>query len=218
MPFEIRRGGPSDALELARLRWLMELEDRPPEQDEEAFTAGFVAWAEAELGRPTWNLWLAEAAGRVVGNVYLQVIAKVPRPMTGSRPWAYLTSFYVTAEARNAGIGTALLEEAISWARATRLEFVEVWPAIAPLPSIEGSASRRRPRRCSSGSSHWRDQWPHPHRYVTDPVTSGRAGSEPRIRGDGDHDLVTLPDQLPAPLVNHDVMASAQQHSVVQVV
>jgi GNAT superfamily N-acetyltransferase len=84
-----------------------------------------------DLTEERWRVWVASANdGSLIGNVWLQIVSRVPRPDGASaRPLGYLTNVYVDGRHRDRGIGTALLERAIEWARAASLETLIVWPS-----------------------------------------------------------------------------------------
>ena len=73
----IRQATVGDAAELARLRW-----DFSPDevaaggQPFDAFAAGFAAFLDEALAGGAWAIWVAADEGRLLGNLYLQTIAK----------------------------------------------------------------------------------------------------------------------------------------------
>jgi ribosomal protein S18 acetylase RimI-like enzyme len=56
----------------------------------------------------------------LVGNLWLQLIEKIPNPTTEPEQHAYVTNFYVTEAARGQGIGTMLLSAALRRLRDAR--------------------------------------------------------------------------------------------------
>jgi GNAT superfamily N-acetyltransferase len=126
----IRPAAPGDADELARLRWDFSPDDVAAGRDTYPdFLVGFRRfWSEAaESGR--WTVWVAEHEGRLVGNIWVEHVAKVPRPGRSADEYGYVTNVYVEPEWRNAGIGTSLLQQVLDWAQECRLEFLIVWPS-----------------------------------------------------------------------------------------
>jgi hypothetical protein len=92
----IRQATMGDAAELARLRW-----DSSPDdvaaggQPFDAFAAGFAAFLDEALAGDAWAIWVAAGEGRLHGNLYLQTIAKVPRPGDFARRSGYVANVYV---------------------------------------------------------------------------------------------------------------------------
>ncbi|MGH9881728.1 MAG: GNAT family N-acetyltransferase [Pyrinomonadaceae bacterium] len=64
-----------------------------------------------------WRCWIAEHQGRLVGNVWVQLIEKVPNPASEPEYYIYLTNFYVSEECRGKGIGSMLLSAALAWGK-----------------------------------------------------------------------------------------------------
>lgn len=86
------------------------------------------SFLERALRGDRWAIWVAEDAGEVVATVYVQLVERVPRP-NDQAPWGYVTAVYARADRRDRGIGTALLEAVVRWARSRRLEMLLVWPS-----------------------------------------------------------------------------------------
>jgi GNAT superfamily N-acetyltransferase len=125
----VRRAGPEDVGELARLRWRFRTEE--PEHDEpwESFARWAVPFFRRALSGDRWAMWLAEAGGRAVGCACVQVVEVVPRPnRPQQRAWGYVTNVYVEPEHRG-GLGKALVGEAVRWAEDQGLETLLVWPS-----------------------------------------------------------------------------------------
>jgi N-acetylglutamate synthase-like GNAT family acetyltransferase len=128
----IRPATPDDADELARLRWDFRVEHGTPvTRTFEEFAAEFRAFVTDVLadGAP-WRAWVAQADGRLVGCLWLQLIEKVPHPNRGrgERPLAYVTNVYVEPDLRDAGVGARLLDAAMTFAREQRMSEAVVWP------------------------------------------------------------------------------------------
>jgi GNAT superfamily N-acetyltransferase len=56
------------------------------------------------------------------------VFPKLPNPTEEPEQQAYLSNLYVTPSARG-GAGTRLLDAALAWARAQKVDYVVLWPA-----------------------------------------------------------------------------------------
>jgi ribosomal protein S18 acetylase RimI-like enzyme len=124
---QIRRATPDDAAILAQLRWEFR-SDRPDvSETHDAFVARSTEWMRAELAGSTWRVWVAVQNDRIVGNVWLGTIPKIPNPGAEREQHAYISNVYVTPSARG-GIGRALLEAALEDA-AARADRVILWPS-----------------------------------------------------------------------------------------
>ena len=128
----IRPATPGDADELGRLRWEFRVEHGTKvTRSFEGFVEEFSAFARDVLtDGARWRAWVADADGRLVGCVWLQLVEKVPHPSRGrwERPIAYVTNVYVEPRLRDAGLGARLLDAALTFAREQRMSEAIVWP------------------------------------------------------------------------------------------
>lgn len=77
-----------------------------------------------------WKVWVAEVDGRVVANMFVQIVEKVPRPgVDASSPFGYVTNVYTHPDYRGQGIGSQIHGEIARWAAENRLDFLIVWPS-----------------------------------------------------------------------------------------
>lgn len=126
----IREATISDGPELARLRWEFSPEHvAAKRQSREAFVAEFSTCVVSAIREGRWRVWVAETGTRVIGNLYLVIIPKVPRPGDFETQFAYMTNVYVMQEYRNCGIGGLMIEAAKAWTLSVATEFVIVWPS-----------------------------------------------------------------------------------------
>lgn len=129
----IRRAVPDDAYTLARLRHEMWNEmdpDRPAASDYRERL--FVYWYETlSAGRTV--AWLAEGAAGPVGMVALLLHHHPPVPISERRR-GYVTAVYVRPESRRQGLGRALMEAAIDFAREQGLQRLELRTSQAGRP------------------------------------------------------------------------------------
>ena len=129
----VRRATTDDADELARLRWDFRYEaGTPVTATLEAFLEDFRRFVDDVLVGEAWSAWLAEDdEGRAIGCVWTQLVEKVPHPsrVRWERPVAYLTNMYVEAPHRDAGIGRALVEAAVTAARERGVDGIMLWPS-----------------------------------------------------------------------------------------
>jgi GNAT superfamily N-acetyltransferase len=120
----------SDAGELARLRCDFSEEERAAGRETlPDFVERFRDFWSAALSEGRWHAWVAECGGRLVGNVWLQQIPKVPRPSQPAIDYGYVTNVYVEAEFRSRGVGGELMRALIRHAREQQLELLIVWPS-----------------------------------------------------------------------------------------
>jgi N-acetylglutamate synthase-like GNAT family acetyltransferase len=128
----VRAATRDDADELARLRWDFRVEHGTPvTRAFEEFASEFRAFVTDALAEgASWRAWVAQADGRLVGCIWLQLVEKVPHPSRGrwERPIAYVTNAYVEPDLRDAGLGARLLDTAMTFAREQRMSEAIVWP------------------------------------------------------------------------------------------
>lgn len=124
----VRRAGPGDARELARLRWEFRPQDQPAQGWEE-FSRDFEKWLPRALASD-WMAAVAEAREEgLVGCIFLRSVTKVPNPGAAHRTWGYVTNSYVAPAYRGKGVGAQLLELIIAAALEGTYEFLIVWPS-----------------------------------------------------------------------------------------
>jgi GNAT superfamily N-acetyltransferase len=125
----LRRANASDALALARLRYEFRSGTGPVVEDEEEFVRRCARWMEERLREGgAWRCWVAERAGAPVGQLWAQLIEKMPNPSPELECHAYLTNFYVREDVRGRGVGSMLLAAALEWCRASRVHAAILWP------------------------------------------------------------------------------------------
>lgn len=78
-----------------------------------------------------WHCWVAESDGHLVGNIWVQLIEKIPNPVAEPELHAYLTNFYVARQMRGKQVGTRLLRAALSWCRRKEVDAIILWPSPA---------------------------------------------------------------------------------------
>jgi GNAT superfamily N-acetyltransferase len=142
----IRQATEADAAELARLRWDFSPEEVAASgQSFDQFREGFREFLVSALAGGNWCVWVAEQAGRLVANVWVQVIHPVPRPGRFGRRYGYITNVYSEPEVRGQGIGSCLLKCAIDWARDQRVAFLFLWPSEESVSFYQRAGFRHSP-------------------------------------------------------------------------
>lgn len=124
-----RKATLDDAAELARLRWTFSSPESQAVQDLESFAIGFEEFLHEAFESGRWVIFAAELYGRLIGNAYVQVIRKVPRPGRPNRRFGYVTNVFVEESLRGQGIGARLMREAQVWGQAQGLQMLVLWPA-----------------------------------------------------------------------------------------
>jgi len=127
--FRVRLAAASDAETLARLRYELRSTFHNVIESEGEFIARCSSWMLPRLrAGGAWKCWLAEIGSTPIGNVWLQLIEKLPNPVDEPEAYAYLTNFFVREEYRGQGIGTMLLAEALAWSRSNDASAIILWP------------------------------------------------------------------------------------------
>jgi GNAT superfamily N-acetyltransferase len=131
-----RVGGPdgitdTDLADLVRLR----LAWKPASSPEEAVTLDreLRDWWHSEGDRR--RAWLARHTnGYAVGMANAAVFTRMPEPGRGSVRWVYVANVFVRPDARRAGVGRALMESAIQWARSEAMVRIVLAPSEMSIP------------------------------------------------------------------------------------
>ena len=106
-PVKIRLARETDASTLARLRFELRSSFHNVVENEAMFLERCAAWMQERLREESnWKCWIAECAGTTVGNVWAQLIEKIPNPIAEPEQFVYLTNFYVAEEHRSKGVGS----------------------------------------------------------------------------------------------------------------
>ncbi len=142
---EIRRGGPDDIAELARLLWWHAAPDERAAQGVDEFAADLAVWWDAHAD--SHLAFVASAAGSgLIGMAWLALLPRIPRPGTTSRQSADIQSVFVVPEHRGAGVGAALVEAATAYAFAHAAGRVTVSSSRRAVPVYQRSGFSSSPR------------------------------------------------------------------------
>lgn len=129
MTLAVRAATPADAGTLARLRYEFRAAIGRPVEGEEEFAARCAPWmAERLAPGGHWRCWVVETAAGIAGQLWVQLIEKVPNPVPELEWNSYITNVYVRPAARGVGAGRLLLETALAWCRAQGVDSVVLWP------------------------------------------------------------------------------------------
>ena len=126
---QIRPAQATDAEALARLRWDFRAGMNAPAEAEADFVRRCSAWMAERLGRSgNWSCWVVESEARVRGQLWLQLIEKLPNPGPELEWHGYITNVYVDPDLRGSGAGQKLMEAALAHCRERGVDSVILWP------------------------------------------------------------------------------------------
>jgi GNAT superfamily N-acetyltransferase len=126
---KIRMASESDALTLARLRYEFRSTFHQVRENDVTFIERCTVWMRERLRNESlWKCWIIEAEDTAVGNVWVQLVEKIPNPIDEPEYYVYLTNFYVREQHRSHGVGSMLLSEILTWARSKNVKTVILWP------------------------------------------------------------------------------------------
>jgi GNAT superfamily N-acetyltransferase len=125
----LRRALPADADALAQLRYEFRAALDPTTETAAGFVERCAEWMRHQLAAcGPWHAWLIERDREVIGTIWLELFEKLPNPIAERERHGYITNLYVRAEARETGLGTALLAAALAECEAGRVDAVLLWP------------------------------------------------------------------------------------------
>jgi len=126
---DVRPATAADVDALAALRWKFRAgREAPPVESQASFLARCADWMRQALETGAWRSWVAVRDDRIVGQVWLHPITKLPNPVGERERHAYVSNLFVMPDERG-GVGTQLLERAIDWAAANGVDRVVLWPS-----------------------------------------------------------------------------------------
>jgi GNAT superfamily N-acetyltransferase len=130
---QIRAAEIADAAVLASLRYEFRAEMDPPTEPRHAFEQRMRTWWQGRLA-DQWRAWIAVDGDEPIGEIFLQIVEKVPNPIIEPERLGYITSLYVAPSHRNAAVGGALLDRALHDCRSAGLDTVVLWPSSRSRP------------------------------------------------------------------------------------
>lgn len=122
----IREATAADAGRLAELRYEFRSALRPAVEEKEAFLGRCTIWMRRRLAAD-WKCWVATSGEEIVGQIWLQVVEKLPNPGREPERHGYITNLYLKPEFRG-GVGGKLLARALEWASRQEVDAVILWP------------------------------------------------------------------------------------------
>ena len=127
---QFRLARPVDMSELARLRIEhVELDRRDSCQGKEDFCQAFEDFLLSRITSREWLVLVAETNSQLVGCVYLQKSAKLPRPGHLNREYGSIIYLYVQKQFRGQGLRAQLLREITQVGRSEGLKYLTGQPA-----------------------------------------------------------------------------------------
>src|ERR1044072_1976771 len=90
MNFKIRVATESDAPVLARFRYALRSSAKEMIESEADFIKRCTLWMQARLhSESTWRCWIAECEQTPVGNIWSQLVEKIPNPASETECYVY---------------------------------------------------------------------------------------------------------------------------------
>ena len=128
LSYKIRRASRDDIVGLARLRYEFRSHLAAPIEDRAEFIDRCEEWMKERLGGGHWHCWLAEDEAGLLGNVWIQLVEKIPTPTDEPEEHAYLTNFFLLEPARGRGIGSEMMARVLEWSEQKQVHAVFLWP------------------------------------------------------------------------------------------
>ena len=128
MNIKVRVAVETDAPALARFRYELRSSAKQMIESDLDFIERCTVWMQERLRGNSWLCWIAECDETPCGNVWAQLVEKIPNPAAETECFVYLTNFYVREEYRGNGIGTRLLSEVLAWSKANNAHTIILWP------------------------------------------------------------------------------------------
>lgn len=122
----IREATPADCNRLANLRYEFRSQVDKPVEDQDTFIQRCSAWMYQRLAAD-WKAWVAVRSGEIAGQVWLQLVEKLPNCNGEPEVHGYITNLYVRPGCRG-GVGSQLLAQALNWLQDKSVDAVILWP------------------------------------------------------------------------------------------
>jgi len=137
----------TDVDELALMRWDFRLEEAPgtTRHDHATFLSACANFLRQGLCEQHWTYWVAQRDQQIVSHIYVQRVAKVPKPNRLDDALGYVTNVYTRPAYRGQGIGTELMTYVLMWAKEQDLESLIVWPSETSVRFYERAGFRGSP-------------------------------------------------------------------------
>jgi len=127
---QVRRATAADVFALATLRYEFRSQRKPPVESAAEFVPRCIDWMRSRVADESrWRVWILESGDTVVGNIWLEIIEKLPNPNVERESHGYITNFFVRPEFRNSGAGSRLLDAALEECKRLDVDAVFLWPS-----------------------------------------------------------------------------------------
>jgi len=127
---QVRRASPADVSALAAMRYEFRAQRKPPVESAAEFVPRCIEWMRPRVADESrWCVWILESGDAVVGNIWLEIIEKLPNPNLERELHGYITNFFVRPEFRNSGAGSRLLDAALEECKRLDVDAVFLWPS-----------------------------------------------------------------------------------------
>ena len=128
-------GSDADLRALAELRFTWRHDESGERGDLDTYGPAFAGWWAAHA--ETHVAFVGEIGGHAVGMAWLGIITRVPGPERFRRLSGIVQSVYVRPETRGHGLGGALVDAVVAYARDLGLDYLAVHPSELSYPVYE---------------------------------------------------------------------------------
>jgi len=120
-----------DFPQLAQLHWEFRHEDGSEQSvvSHDEFIEACTAFLKRSSESGYHTYWIAEHDNEIIAQVFVHKIDLVPRPCKIQDQFGYITNNYTKPAYRNQGIGTALMNQVVQWAKDEDFEVLIVYPS-----------------------------------------------------------------------------------------
>jgi GNAT superfamily N-acetyltransferase len=127
---QVRRATTDDVSPLAMLRYEFRSRRKTPIESAAEFVPRCAEWMRSRVADESrWRVWVLMDRGTIVGNIWLQIVEKLPNPNVERERHGYVTNFFVRPEYRNTGAGSRLLDALLGECRGLEIDSVFLWPS-----------------------------------------------------------------------------------------
>jgi GNAT superfamily N-acetyltransferase len=135
---QVRRATTDDVSPLAMLRYEFRSRRKTPIESAAEFVPRCAEWMRSRVADESrWRVWVLMDRGTIVGNIWLQIVEKLPNPNVERERHGYVTNFFVRPEYRNTGAGSRLLDALLGECRGLEIDSVFLWPSDRSRPLYE---------------------------------------------------------------------------------
>jgi GNAT superfamily N-acetyltransferase len=135
---QVRRATIADVPVLAALRFEFRARSKTPVEGSAEFLGRCEEWMRPRVADDArWRVWVLEHDGAIQGNIWLQLVEKLPNPNVERELHGYVTNFFVRPERRNMGAGSRLLRAALDECQRANVDSVFLWPSDQSRPLYE---------------------------------------------------------------------------------